>query len=180
MIIPPDVSDMIDKTSDPLQNSYLNHARRSITALNKITEDTYCSDYYSNAVNCLERVYKGFLEAARLKCPWYSLPVSDFLTNDHRLSKLTSEIRVHFPEVLPRCTREEMQAQNRFLRELQHEYTDARYVTNPDFTEFSQLIKYVTAQQELITDYIKSPSFKKDCKTDYGDDENDSADGDER
>ena len=65
-------------------------------------------------------------------------------------------------------------------RELQHEYTDARYVTNPDFTEFSQLIKYVTAQQELITDYIKSPSFKKDCKTDYGDDENDSADGDER
>lgn len=161
MNIPESVIKAIEKNSSPLDNSYFNHARKSLSALDKVTEETYCSDYMSNAINCLERVYKGFLKAATIKCDWYQLPKENFLTIDHDIWGIYKEIKKSFPDVFPRLDTNEWSEFRKYMLDLRTIYTDARYSTFPDYKEFLAVKDFAKSELQIIEDYINEQNLEK-------------------
>ena len=171
MVIPESVVAAIEKELKPEENSYFNHAVEALNALNKITKESYCSDYMSNVINSLERLYKGFLKAATKVCEWYRLPSESFLTDDHDVLGVMLEIKENFPDVFPKTDRETWRDTKAFLRDLRHEYTSARYETYPTFEEFSKVLGYVNAQKEILLSYIQKglleENYDKGLNEDY-------------
>ncbi len=162
MQIPKEIISKIEQNTDIMDNNYFNHAVSALNSMNKLTEDNYSYDDMSKAANTLERVYKGFLYAAELKCDWYSLPYKNFLKEDHDILGMLEEIKKNFKEVFPREDRESWRATKNFLRDLRREYTSSRYDSYPTYDEFKVVLRYVNTQYEYIKDYIEKTKFKDD------------------
>lgn len=164
MEIPNCVVDKIKKSANPLDNNYFNHAIPAINSLKNINSKNYCYDYFSMTINTLERLYKGFLDAANTHAEWYTLPSPHFLKDDHDLLKLVLEIKNNFSEVFPQTSKEEWRDIKNFLRDLRSEYTNSRYTTYPDYTDFKKLYNYVENQYNLLKDAIEIEHvFDSDC-----------------
>lgn len=162
MYLPNTILAQIKKEGNALDNRFFIHAEKALCAMNKLTADTFCYDDVSRAVNTLERVYKGFLQAAENKCEWYSLPSSNFLSADHDILGMVLEIKDSFPDVFPRQERQEWRDTKTFLKTLRQEYTNSRYASYPEFHDFSLILSYVQSQYDLITDYIKEGNLDKE------------------
>ena len=168
MNIPDSIARVIEVSADPMENSYFLHAKGALNALNKVTSETYCSDYMANIINVLERTYKGFLKAATVQCDWYSLPHEDFLTDDHDILGMVLEIKKHFPDVFPRVEREVWRQTKNFLRDLRREYSLSRYETYPSFSEFVAVRDYVNRQYGLIEKYIRENHLEQSNDKELG------------
>ena len=168
MNIPISVIQTVENSAAPIDNSYFNHAEKAIQALDMVTPNSYCYDYMSNAINALERLYKGFLKAATKVCDWYRLPSETFLTDDHDILGMVLEIKDNFPDVFPRVEREVWRETKRFLRDLRAEYSHARYDTYPTYEEFRSVLEYIKSQQKLLTDYIKRGTLEETNDRDMG------------
>lgn len=167
--IPKSIIQAFEKSAEPIDNDYFIHANKAISSLNQMTEDLYCWDHMSMAINALERLYKGFLKAADIHLEWYSLPIIydregnqlDFLKKDHDLLRLYNEIKKNFPGVFPRTNREDWQKLKDLLRDMRTEYSEARYDDYPSFDNFREVLSFVNTQQKLLEDIVKSPAFFK-------------------
>lgn len=160
--IPKSIIQAFEKSSDPMDNDFFLHAKKALKSLNQMTEELYCYDHVSMAINSLERIYKGFLKAATIHCEWYSLPSENFLNEDHDILGMVLEIKENFPDVFPRVDRQAWRDTKDFLRDLRKEYSRARYDDYPSYSEFYDIRAYVNAQYELIENYIKSRDLIKD------------------
>ncbi len=156
MYIPESLIEDINKNTGPMENRFFEHAFSALKALNKITADTYCYDDISRAANVLERIYKGFLQAAVIKDDWYQLPEEDFLDKNHDILGMLKEIKRSFPEVFPRQERDDWIATQKFLSDLRKAYSESRYITCPSYDEFSLIRRYVNQQTEVIKEYLES------------------------
>lgn len=145
-----------------LNNSYFYHAQEAFKALQRVTASTYCSDYFSMAVNTLERFYKGFLYYQAENTEWYDLPSPKFLTADHDILGMVTEIRKHFPEAFPVNSKEEWEETKKFLRDLRAEYTASRYTSYPTYDEFDAIRKYTQRQMSKLTSCVQSYQSKRE------------------
>lgn len=152
-------SNLLKINKTPLDNFYFYKADEAFEKLKNIKESGYFDDLMANAINTLERYYKGFLYAASEYDENYSLPRADYLKNDHDLIKLVREIQNNYPEVFPYQSRAEWSETSSFLRSLRHAYTAVRYSENSSYQEFQQLMTYIEFQKENIVDYIKDKGF---------------------
>lgn len=162
MYLPNTIISQVKRESDPFDNRFFRHSQNALNSMKKVTDDTFCYDDISRAINTLERIYKGFLEAAQNKCDWYSLPSPNFLDADHDILGMVLEIKQSFPEVFPRMERQDWRDTKNFLKSLRVEYTDSRYSSYPNFAEFQTLLTYVQTQNKIICDYIKLNPFDKE------------------
>lgn len=167
MNIPSSIQNRIKENSGPLENTYFFHAKSAYTALNKVTEATYCYDHVSMVANTLERIYKGFLQSAADHCEWYSLPSERFLSADHDILGMVLEIKQNFPDVFPRYDRQQWREMKGFYRDLRSEYTAARYTSYPTYKDFVTLRSYMQSQYNLITSYLKENSFQNQMDNEY-------------
>ena len=167
MIIPPMIQKQIASQSSPMDNRFFHHAINALESMNKTTEENYCYDDIAKAANILERIYKGFLQAAHNHCDFYTLPSASFLDNDHDIFGIVMEIKQYFPDVFPRQNREEWRITKNFYRDLRMAYTDSRYSTYPNYSEFVNLREYVNEQYKMISDYIKEGNLTQTSELDY-------------
>lgn len=162
MNIPSNILHSVKKTSNPLENRWFLHAENALQSLNKVSTETYCYDDISRCANVLERLYKGFLQAANDHCDFYSLPTPDFLNCDHDILGMVLEIKQNFTDVFPYMDRSDWRETKNFYRDLRQAYTESRYLTYPSYEEFSQLREYTNQQWDLITLYIKEGKLTND------------------
>lgn len=165
--IPQSILSAVKKESDVMDNRYLTHAIMALKSLDFVNEDNYCPDYISVAANTLERIYKGFLEAATIHCEDYQLPQPNFLTCDHDIYGMMMEIKRTFSDVFPYQSREDWQNTKKFLRSLRSEYTNARYSSYPTYEEFCSVRTYVKQQYQIVETYLKEGYLNKKEKEDY-------------
>ncbi len=171
MYIPENIINIIEGNADPMDNNYFNHATSALNSINKVSEDNYCYDHISMAINTLERIYKGFIKAAVKECEWYQMPYDRFLTDDHDLIKLIKEIKANFPDVFPREDTDSWRATKNFLRDLRMEYSAARYDSYPTYDNLINLRRYINQQFNIIKEYIESGKLEDkndvELKEDY-------------
>lgn len=165
--IPAAITKQIVVQSSPMENKYFVHAISALNSMNKTDETLFCYDDVSKAINTLERLYKGFLLAAHDHCDFYTLPSNNFLEKDHDILGMVLEIKQNFPDVFPRQDRSDWRATKDFYREIRRAYSDSRYITYPDYSEFLTLRAYVNQQYELLSSYIKEGNLTKSVEFDY-------------
>jgi len=170
MYIPENIINEIDKNADPLDNSYFNHALPALNAINKVDSESFCYDDLSRAANVLERLYKGFLQAAVVKTEWYQLPYEKFLVEDHDILGMLKEIKRNFPEAFPRQDYNTWRATQSFLIELRQAYSFSRYTTYPTYEEFDKVRKYVNHQKDIFVEFIKEGGLEENRDTELKED----------
>lgn len=162
MNIPTVIVNKVKQTSSPLENRWFIHAEKALNSINCVTTSNYCYDDISRCANTLERLYKGFLQAANDHCDFYSLPSPDFLNADHDILGMVLEIKQHFTDVFPYMDRSDWREMKNFYRDLRKVYTESRYMTYPSYEEFLQLKEFTNQQFEMIYSYIKEGKLTKD------------------
>lgn len=170
MNIPSFVTNQIPK--DPFANDYFYHAEENWTRLEAIVAKRipYISSDFSMLVNTLEMYYKGFLKSMSDNVKGYSLPEIPnhkddneyFLKKDHHLAGLVEEIEDHFLNISPTYTKKDRRDHDRFLNDLQWEYTKARYTTYPSFEDFKKVYQFASNQRNSIRDYITDKLLPKE------------------
>ena len=124
----------------------------ALVCLRQVTPETFCDDHISMAVNTLERIYKGFLQAETL-LPGSYIAKDSKINNGHNVYALHLEISNHFNiKGFNSLSKEELKR----IKNYAVDYTRARYWDDYSYKDLKIIVNLIENKRNVLLNYVKN------------------------